>query len=131
MIKGKVLLVDDRAEFIAVLEERMRSRGYEAMGASSGAQALEAVAGPSGFDVVVLDMVMPEMDGIETLKRLRRAAPEVAVIVLTGYGSSAQVAQALALGAQDYLVKPVDLDVLLDRIDEAIAAKAPGGDAPA
>lgn len=124
MSKAKVLLVDDRVEFLNTLMERMRSRGYQAVGAGSGAEALEAVAGQS-FDVVVLDMVMPVMDGIETLRRLRQAAPEVPVIVLTGYGTSEDVAQALALGARDYLVKPADLGMLLERIDEAVAAKAP------
>ena len=131
MTRGRVLLVDDRTEFLKVLMERMQSRGYEAVGVDSGAQALEAFAGERAFDVVVLDMVMPEMDGLETLKRLRQMDPEVAVIVLTGYGTSGEVAQALALGARDYLVKPADLDMLLERIDEAIAAKAPGGGAPA
>lgn len=126
MGKARVLLVDDRTEFLKVLQERMQSRGYEVVGAASGAQALAALGEQGGFDVVVLDMVMPEMDGIQTLERLRQTDPAMAVIVLTGYGSSAQVARALALGAQDYLVKPVDLDILLERIDEALAAKTTG-----
>ena len=122
MSKGRVLLVDDRAEFLKVLIERMRSRGYEAVGAGDGAEALAAVE-ERDFDAVVLDMVMPGMDGIETLKRLRQTAPHMPVIVLTGYGTSEEVVEALALGARDYLVKPADLDMLLERIDEAMAAK--------
>jgi DNA-binding NtrC family response regulator len=122
MSKGRVLLVDDRAEFLKVLIERMQSRGYEAVGAGGGPEALEAVDRQS-FDAVVLDMVMPGMDGIETLKRLRQVNPLMPVIVLTGYGTSEEVVEALALGARDYLVKPADLDMLLERIDEAMAAK--------
>lgn len=123
MSKARVLLVDDRAEFLRVLTERLQARGYQASGAASGSLALQAVE-EHAFDVVVLDMVMPGMDGLETLRRLRRAAPGVPVIVLTGYGTSEDVVQALALGARDYLVKPADLDMLLERIDGAVAAKS-------
>ncbi len=123
MSKGKVLLVDDRPDFLDILGERIAARGYEVGRASSGGEALAAVSG-QGFDAVVLDVVMPEMDGIETLKRLRELDPGLAVILLTGYGTSEEVIQALALGAQDFLVKPADLDSLLERVDEAIARKA-------
>jgi DNA-binding response OmpR family regulator len=123
MTRGKILLVDDRAEFLQVLIERLESRGYLAQGAGSGAEALRAVASEA-FDAVVLDMVMPGMDGLETLRRLREIKPEMPVIVLTGYGTSEDVVQALALGARDYLVKPADLDILLERINEAISHKA-------
>lgn len=123
MSKGKVLLVDDRPEFLDILGERIAARGYEVGRAASGGEALSAVSG-QGYDAVVLDVVMPEMDGIETLKRLRELDPDLAVILLTGYGTSQEVIQALALGAQDFLVKPADLDSLLERVDEAIARKA-------
>ncbi|MFH1036063.1 MAG: response regulator [Pseudomonadota bacterium] len=123
MARGKILLVDDRTEFLQVLIERLQARGYQAQGADSGALALKAVA-EQAFDAVVLDMVMPGMDGLETLRRLREMQPDMPVIVLTGYGTSEDVVQALALGARDYLVKPADLDILLERINEAISQKA-------
>lgn len=123
MSKGRVLLVDDRPEFVKALAERVASRGYEVGAAGSGPEALQALR-EAAYDVVVLDMVMPGMDGLETLRRLRENDQAVAVIVLTGYGSSREVDQAMSLGANDYLVKPADLDDLLERVDLALANKA-------
>lgn len=97
MNKGKVLLVDDRPEFLDILGECIAARGYQVGRAASGGEALEAVRG-QGYDAVVLDVVMPEMDGIETLKRLRERDPDLAVILLTGYGTSQEVIQALGPG---------------------------------
>ncbi len=122
MHKARVLLVDDRSEFRQTLGERLQARGYQTLGMGSGAEALAAVQAQD-FDAVVLDMVMPGMDGLETLRRLRQVRPALPVIVLTGYGTSEDVVQALALGARDYLVKPVDLDILQKRIDEATAPR--------
>ncbi len=119
---GRILLVDDRADFRQVLGERMQARGYETLEAASGAQALELAAAQAP-DLVVLDMVMPEMDGMETLRRLRQEHPGLPVIVLTGYGASQDVSQALTLGAHDYLVKPVDLDALLEAVQQALAGR--------
>ncbi len=123
MALGKVLLVDDRVDFLKVLAERITTRGYEVAAVSSGTEALKAV-GEEDFDAIVLDVVMPEMDGIETLRRLRALDPDLQIIVLTGHGTSQEVIQALALGALDFLVKPADIDSLLERINEAIAKKA-------
>jgi CheY-like chemotaxis protein len=124
--KGRILLVDDRADFLAVISERMAGRGYQVTAVDSGAKALEAAQG-SAFDVVILDMVMPGMDGLQTLKGLLEQDPNLAVIVLTGYASSSELTQALALGAHDFLVKPADLESLLARVDQAIESRRAQG----
>lgn len=114
----RILLVDDREDFVAIMAERLRQRGYEVGMATDGPAALEAVR-QQRFDGVVLDLVMPGMDGIETLTRLKELDPGARVIVLTGHASSQYVVQALALGAADFMVKPVDIDSLLARLVEA------------
>lgn len=114
----RILLVDDRAEFVAIMAERLRQRGYEVAVANDGPAALEAMR-RQRFDGVVLDLVMPGMDGIETLTHIKELDPAVRVIVLTGHASSQYVVQALALGAADFMVKPVDIDSLLSRLVDA------------
>jgi DNA-binding response OmpR family regulator len=114
----RILLVDDRADFVAIMAERLRQRGYEVEVATDGPAALEATR-RQRFDGVVLDLVMPGMDGIETLSRLKEQDPGARVIVLTGHASSQYVVQALALGAADFMVKPVDIDSLLTRLVES------------
>jgi len=122
MSRGKVLLIDDKLEFLKVLSERLRLRGYEVTGVGSGGEALQAVE-QSPFDVIVLDLVMPVMDGVETLRRLRALDPQAQIIVFSGYATSREVEQALALGATDFLAKPADLDTLMEHINQAIAKK--------
>ncbi|MFH1035003.1 MAG: response regulator [Pseudomonadota bacterium] len=123
MQRGKVLLVDDKVEFLTVLSERLKLRGYQVAAVGSGPEALRAVE-QEPFDVIVLDLVMPVMDGVETLRRLRRLDPQSQIIVFSGYATSQEVDQALALGANDFLAKPADLDSLMERINRAIAKKA-------
>jgi CheY-like chemotaxis protein len=120
--KGSILMVDDRADFLQVISERMSGRGYRVATVQSGEAALAEV-GRQSFDVVILDMVMPGMDGLQTLKELLKLDPDLAVIVLTGYASSSELTQALALGAHDFLVKPADLESLLARVDQAVESR--------
>jgi len=122
MNRGKVLLIDDKVEFLKVLSERLRLRGYDVTAVGSGNEGLGA-AGREPFDVIVLDLVMPVMDGVETLRRLRQMDPQAQIIVFSGYATSQEVDQAMALGANDYLAKPADLDSLMQRINRAIAKK--------
>jgi CheY-like chemotaxis protein len=122
MHRGKILLIDDKVEFLKVLCERLKLRGYEVTAVGSGGEALRAV-GQEPFDVIVLDLVMPVMDGVETLRRLRRLDPQSQIIVFSGYATSQEVDQAMALGANDFLAKPADLDSLMERINRAIANK--------
>jgi two-component system OmpR family response regulator len=114
----RVLLVDDETDFVEALSARLEVRGMQVDSAASGAEAIAKVK-DRRFDAIVLDLAMPGMDGIETLRELRAILPEVQVILLTGQGSVKQGIEAMKLGAVDFLEKPVSIDVLLAKIGEA------------
>ena len=118
MKKIKLLLVDDEAEFLETLVDRLDLRDMKTGVAYNGKQALSAVEEEEP-DVIVLDVKMPEMDGLEVLKRIKQAYPHVEVIILTGHGSEQDEERARQLGAFDYLRKPADLEALLLRIRNA------------
>ncbi len=120
MASFEVLLVDDEEDLLALLSLRLQSRGLEVSTAQSGTAALRALS-EHPVDVVVLDIRMPGMDGLETLAYIKRQHPEIEVIMLTGFAETETASQALAAGAFDYLVKPVDLDELLDKLQQAHA----------
>ena len=118
MDEPTVLLVDDEKEFLDALGQRMEARGLKVESASSGPEALEKAIGQD-YDVIVLDMMMPGMDGMETLQRLRKANPDIQVVLLTGHASLKKGIEAIKLGASDFLEKPADLDSLMTKIREA------------
>ena len=118
----KVLLVDDEPEFLDVLATRMEARGINVETARSGEQAVEKGGDPS-IDAIVLDLAMPGIDGLETLRRLLELDPIHQVIILTGQASLEKGMEAISLGALDVLEKPVPLTVLLDKIEEAAKRK--------
>ena len=118
----RLLLVDDEKGFLKVLSNRLCRRGIETTTASSGAFALQALR-QSDFHVMVLDLKMEDMDGIEVLKIVKKMAPNLPVIILTGHGSQAAARDGMALGAFDYLTKPCDLSDLLDKIRSATATQ--------
>lgn len=118
MAKVRVLLVDDEEDFTATLSERMEERGLDVEISDNGPDAIEKVRG-KGFDAVVLDLAMPGMDGIETLKRLLGANPDLQVILLTGRATVRKGVEAMSAGALEFLEKPVDLELLLEKIKEA------------
>jgi len=122
MKKFKLLLVDDEEEFIEALAERLRMRDLESDTVYNGDQALSFVEDKEP-DVMVLDLKMPGIDGIEVLKRVRKAYPNIQVIILTGHGTEKDEERARGLGAFDYLEKPVDLDKLIGRIKKAYKRK--------
>ncbi|MBW1895135.1 MAG: response regulator, partial [Deltaproteobacteria bacterium] len=107
----KVLLVDDELEFLETLVKRLTKRGLNITMASSGEEAL-AVIREKKFDVSVLDVRMPGMDGIETLRAMKKIAPLMEVIMLTGHASVEVAIEGMELGAFDYLMKPMDIDEL-------------------
>jgi DNA-binding NtrC family response regulator len=113
-----VLLVDDEESYITILSKRLNARGFKVDTATSGANAIDRV-GKKIFDVIVLDLAMPEIDGLETLKRIKREAPEAQFIILTGQASVRAGIEALKEGALDILEKPVDLEQLMQKIGEA------------
>ena len=114
----KVLLVDDAKDFVEYMKKRLLARGMEIHTAFNGEAALEIVR-EKALDVVVLDVLMPGMDGIETLQEIKKINSELAVIMLTGHGTVESAAEGMKLGASDYLLKPCDLDSLLEAIQKA------------
>lgn len=124
MRKLRVLLVDDETEFVSALAERLNLRGFEALAVHSGEEALRQVESAPP-DVVLLDVVMPGMSGMEVLKRLRKTHPEVKVILLTGRGSWDGI-QGLREGAYDCLMKPIHLEELIQiMLDAANTGQSP------
>jgi len=114
----RILIVDDEDDFREAIMKRLRARKMEVAGANSGPKALEMLA-EQEFDVVVLDVKMPGMDGIETLRAIKQKKPLVEVIMLTGHASVESGIQGMQLGAFDYVMKPVALDDLMDKLRQA------------
>jgi len=120
MAGERVLLVDDETDFVEALSARMETREVVVETATSGQAALEKMDAQR-FDVVVLDLAMPGMDGIETLSAMRERDPDIQVILLTGRATLQKGVEAMKLGAMDFLEKPADINLLLERIQEAKA----------
>ncbi len=118
----RVLVVDDEADFLETIVMRLQRRKIDAYGVDSGKKALEIVE-TERFDVVVLDFLMPGLNGIETLKLLKKKKPFIEVIILTGHGSVESGLQGMQFGAFDYVMKPADLDELLEKIQQAYERK--------
>ena len=122
MEKFKVMIVDDEEDFLETIVKRLKARGIEVTGAESGYKALELVD-DGNFDVVILDVKMPGLDGIETLREMKKKKPLVEVIMLTGHASVESGIQGMQLGAFDYVMKPVALDELLEKMRQAYERK--------
>lgn len=118
MNEEKILLVDDEEEFIEALSERMVLRGINVVTAPNGTEAIRLV-GKGSFDCVILDMMMPGLDGIETLTEMLKIDKNLQVIMLTGHATVQKATEALKLGATDFLEKPADIDNLVRIIKEA------------
>ena len=118
----KVLIVDDDKAVLAILTERMQHRGMEVATAESAAAALELMEKES-YDAVLLDLMMPEMGGIEALQIMRKKQPEIQVIFLTGHPSVSKGVEAIKLGAMDFIPKPVDMNELTEKIKHAKASR--------
>jgi len=117
----RLLLVDDEAEFLEPTAERLARRGIECATVESGQDALRALQNLQ-FDCLVVDVRMPGMDGLELLRLIRRDHAALPVILLTGHASIELGVRGMDLGAFEYLLKPVDLDELLDTVRRAVAA---------
>ena len=118
----KVLLVDDEKEFTSILSERMKSRGLTVDIANTGPVAIKKVKEKS-YDAIILDLAMPEMDGIEAMKHLLQENPDLQVIFLTGHATLEKGIEAVKLGAVEFMEKPVDINKLLDKVNEAKTKK--------
>ncbi len=114
----RILFVDDETEYLETVIKRMKKRGFDVTGAGSGAEAMALMASQR-FDVLILDVRMPRMDGIEVLRAVKRQFPLVEVIMLTGHASMEVAIEGMELGAFDYLMKPVDVDELIYKAQDA------------
>jgi len=117
-IPAKVLLVDDEEDFVEMLSLRLNELGEKVSAAYSGQEGLDTLAN-TPIDVVILDIKMPGMDGIETLREIKKKFPLVEVILLTGHGSTETAVQGMKLGAFDYLMKPADFGELSTKLEGA------------
>jgi DNA-binding response OmpR family regulator len=108
----RVLIVDDEGELVSALVERLNLRGFEAAGVTTGVEALSYLA-DTPVDVVVLDVKMPGLGGLEVIRRIKEQRANLEVILLTGHGSAQDADRGMELGAYDYLMKPVKIDELV------------------
>jgi DNA-binding NtrC family response regulator len=118
MADYRVLLVDDEEEFVSALSERLMLRGIEVDSALNGEEAL-AMMVEKVFELVILDVMMPGLGGLEVLKQIKSTHPNTQVILLTGHGSTREGIEGMRLGAFDYLIKPVDIEEMLEKMKEA------------
>lgn len=114
----KIMLVDDEKRFLSTTKKLLEKKGYSVITAAGGEAALKALE-THAVHVVVLDVKMPEMDGIETLKRIKRRFPLVEVIMLTGHATVESAIDGMKSGAIDYLMKPIGVDELIQKASEA------------
>lgn len=122
-MKGKILIVDDEEPIRHSLGEILKLEGYEVATAESGETAVEAIA-ETTFDLILLDIRMPGMDGIEVLRVINRDAPETRVVLLTAHGSLESAIEALRQGAQDYILKPASTRTILTSVEKGLTRRA-------
>ena len=120
---AKVLLVDDEVEFVETFSERLKMRNIEILSAFSGKEALQILESNQDTEVVILDVKMPEMDGIETLAEIKKRYPLAEVIMLSGHADVESAIEGMKQGAFDYLMKPCDMDQIIAKLNEAAAKK--------
>ena len=121
-MKPKILIVDDEEKFVSYLSKRLRMREYDVAISLSGEDALEKVK-EHDFDVVILDVLMPGIDGIEALREIKKVKPLTEVIMLTGHASVEAGVEGMRLGAYDYLMKPCEAEELISKINKAYERK--------
>lgn len=116
----RVLVVDDEVDFVEMLSLRLEENGEQVYQAFDGKAALDLLERQKGaVDVVILDIKMPGMDGIDVLKEIKEKYPLVEVIMLTGHGTAETAVEGMKIGAYDYLLKPADFEDLLEKLDGA------------
>lgn len=121
-MKVRVLLVDDEEQFVETLAMRLEARDFAVVTAFNGDQALDYVKGKD-VDVVVLDVLMPGLSGIDTLRELKKIRPLTEVVMLTGHATVETAIEGMKLGAFDYLMKPTEIDELVEKINKAQGRK--------
>ena len=118
-----VMLVDDEAPFVETMAKRLGKRDLNVILAFSGQEALEILDNQRNVDVVILDVKMPGMDGIETLKNMKSAYPLIEVVMLTAHATVESAIEGMRFGAFDYLMKPCDMEQLMGKVNEAARKK--------
>ncbi len=114
----RILLVDDEEDFASILAERLMLRGFQAEVATSGVDALRHIR-EAPFSVLILDVKMPGIDGLGLMAEVKRQRPDLPVILLTGHGSVTSATTGMEAGAFDYLMKPIEIDALIEKIRDA------------
>jgi len=114
----KILLVDDEKDFLEALSQRISIRGIDVSSTTSAKKAIKKIEAES-YDAIILDLQMPEMDGLEVLKTIKKLKPELQIIVLTGHATVKKAIEAMKLGALDLIEKPADLDTIMEKIKKA------------
>jgi two-component system response regulator CpxR len=122
-MSAKVLLVDDEKDFVEVLSERLEARGFKVLQAYNGDDAINLL-NQQDADVVVLDVLMPGKDGVETLREIKQLKPLTEVIMLTGHATVESAIEGVKLGAYDYLMKPTETEDLVAKINKAYKLKS-------
>jgi DNA-binding NtrC family response regulator len=123
MTIANVLLTDDEVPFVETMTKRLTKRELRITSAFSGEEALKKLDADQGIEVVILDVKMPGMDGVETLKQIKARHPLTEVIMLTGHATVETGIEGMKLGAFDYLMKPCDMDILIRKVGEAASKK--------
>jgi len=123
MATPNILLVDDEIPFVETITKRLSKRGINIVTAFSGQEALGHLAAGKDVDIVILDVKMPGMDGLETLTEIKRQHPAIDVIILTGHATMDTAIKGMRLGAFDYLTKPCELEALFEVIEAAMKTR--------
>ncbi|MBL7212446.1 MAG: response regulator [Desulfobacteraceae bacterium] len=123
MTRPFIMIVDDEAPFVETMTKRLQKRNLTVITAFSGKEALQKLAENQNLDVVILDVKMPGLDGIETLREMKKTQPLAEVIMLTGHATVETAIEGMKLGAYDYLMKPCDIDQLMSKVEEATEKK--------
>jgi len=123
MITPRVMLVDDEVPFVEALTKRLKKRNLNILTAFSGREALQTLDKNRNVDVVILDVKMPDLDGIETLREIKKAYPVTEVIMLTGHATVESAIEGMRFGAYDYLMKPCAIEQLMTKVEEATKKK--------
>ena len=118
-----ILIVDDEVSFVDTITKRLKKRDATVIPSYSGVEALECLKAHSDIEIVILDVKMPGMDGIEALRKIKQQYPLVEVIMLTGHATVETGIEGMKLGAFDYLMKPCEIDELMEKVNEAAAKK--------
>lgn len=121
--KAKIMIIDDEEDFAVTLAERLNLRNFGTKIANGAVEAMTAIQQGWKPDIVILDLKMPGLDGIQTLSLLKQHDPSVEVILLTGHGSTSAAIEGMQKGLFDYLMKPVDIGVIVEKIELAMQKK--------